>query len=204
MFDIDFDGILCISCYGNNMLSGNRDSYIPMAYKCWKKIEKKINEGMDDIGSHIEHNEIDGWRCEIKEIAPRNSSKSYCVEIVKGDGETVFLDGKLNDGREWFEDRKKCGNSKKKSSPIPNSIKFETVEGARAFQANMRSRFMKNYIYLIKLDMNAPLKFIPFFDKLMTDADYKTYFDFTNEEMEWMLRDVDDYRIKDFVKYEKV
>ena len=64
-------------------------------------------------------------------------------------------------------------------------------------------------MYLFKLDMHTPFKFLPWmkdYSHAWTDEDYCKFFakyGMSEECQKWMCRDVYDYRIKDFVDYEK-
>ena len=64
-------------------------------------------------------------------------------------------------------------------------------------------------MYLFKLDMHTPFKFLPWmkdYSHTWTDEDYCKFFakyGMSEECQKWMRRDVYDYRIKDFVDYEK-
>ena len=64
-------------------------------------------------------------------------------------------------------------------------------------------------MYLLKLDMHTPLKFLPWMEDYSyqwSDEDFCKFFGklgMSKECQEWMCRDVDDYRIKDFINYIK-
>ena len=64
-------------------------------------------------------------------------------------------------------------------------------------------------MYLFKLDMHTPFKFLPWmkdYSHTWTDEDYCKFFakyGMSEECQKWMCRDVDDYRIKDFINYMK-
>ena len=64
--------------------------------------------------------------------------------------------------------------------------------------------FYLNLIHLIKFDQHMPLKFLPYmedYSKVWTDRDYCEFFGLTEEESEFMCRQIDDYRVKDFINY---
>ena len=121
----------------------------------------------------------------------------------------VFYNGFDEDGVEWMDTRKHTNYGKVSTTPFPHSIKFKTKEEALNFQASCNTKFYCNIMYLLKLDMHTPLKFLPWmedYSHTWTDEDYCKFFGklgMSEECQKWMCRDVDDYRIKDFINYIK-
>ena len=176
----------------------------------------------------LEHNlsnvdeikKYDGWRCQILNIVPlgdinhqksdREYERNRIVSLFVPLKNNVFCDGKDEDGRWWTETRAKNQFSKNIGTPFPHSIKFKTKEEALNFQSSCRTKFYNNIMYLIKLDMNTPLKFLPWMEDYShpwTDEDYCKFFGnlgMSEECQKWMCREVYDYRIKDFINYEKL
>ena len=105
--------------------------------------------------------------------------------------------------------RNKNQYTKESGSPFPHSIKFKSKEEALNFQASCRTKFYNNIMYLFKLDMHTPFKFLPWmkdYSHTWTDEDYCKFFakyGMSEECQKWMCRDIDDYRIKDLINYMK-
>lgn len=186
----------------------NISIYSDIAARCITKILSKIKVSLAD---KIESMKSDGWRTEIKKIAAGAAgshagnditTKQGLVIIVPVKAEGVFKDGYDKDGLRWFENRQ--GNGQEKSIALPNSIKFETELEARNLNKICKGLFMKNWLSLIKWDVNVPLRFIPYlptYDHVWTDEELCFYFGLDQEESEFMCRKVDDYRVKDFINY---
>lgn len=186
----------------------NLSIYSDIAARCITKILSKIKISLAD---KIESMKSDGWRTEIKKIAAGAAgdhagnditTKQGLVIIVPVKAEGVFKDGYDKDGLRWFENRQ--GNGQEKSIALPNSIKFETELEARNLNKICKGLFMKNWLSLIKWDVNVPLRFIPYlptYDHVWTDEELCLYFGLDQEESEFMCRKVDDYRVKDFINY---
>ena len=161
-----------------------------------------------------EKNKVDGWRCQILNVIPigrpnDDSNRLISNDLFHGITNVVFYDGYDENGIEWMKLRNKNQYTKESSSPFPHSIKFKSKEEALNFQESCRTKFYNNIMYLFKLDMQTPFKFLPWmedYSHTWTDEDYCKFFakyGMSEECQKWMCRDVDDYRIKDFVDYEK-
>ena len=161
-----------------------------------------------------EKNKVDGWRCQILDVIPTgrpndDSNRLISNDLFHGIKNVVFYDGYDENGIEWMKLRNKNQYTKDAGAPFPHSIKFETEEEALNFQKSCRTKFYNNIMYLFKLDMNTPLNFLPWmedYSHTWTDEDYCKFFGklgMSEECQKWMCRDVDDYRIKDFINYMK-
>ena len=119
----------------------------------------------------------------------------------------VFFDGKNDDGIWWSKTRNKNASTKEDGSPFPHSISFNTKEEALNFQASCNTNFYNNILYMFKLDMNTPLKFLPWmqdYSHPWTNEDYCEFFGklgMSESCQTWMCRDVYDYRVKDYIDY---
>ena len=85
-----------------------------------------------------------------------------------------------------------------------DSIKFNTIEEATNFYLSCNTKFYRRLVHLFKFDVNTPLRFLPYmedYSKVWTDKDYCKFFGLTKEESEFMCKDIDDYRSKDFINY---
>ena len=172
-----------------------------------------------NLGQHDEIDKIEGWRCQIYKVIPlgdKNHQNSNSENDRKGScnlfgrrKNNVFEDGKNEDGIGWRETRGKNQYSKNTDAPFPHSIKFNTREEAFNFQESCNTNFYNNILYLFKLDQNVYFNYLPWmedYSHTWTDEDYCKFFakyGMSEECQKWMCRDVYDYRIKDFVDYEK-
>ena len=162
-----------------------------------------------------EENKVDGWRCQIMDVIPvqnyadSNNTRKRTANLFSMNEKVVFYNGFDEDGVEWMDTRKHTNYGKVSTTPFPHSIKFKTKEEALNFQASCNTKFYCNIMYLLKLDMNTPLKFLPWmedYSHTWTDEDYCKFFakyGMSEECQKWMCRDVYDYRIKDFINYIK-
>ena len=215
-FNIVFNGDLMISKINGSIVYGNKNVYSTIAQEASNIIiEYSKNH---NIGSHEELNKVDGWRCQIKEIIPVKSGESMTlysrkshVNLFQLNKENVFFDGFNEDGVEWMKTRKqKGGGTKQDNEPFPHSIKFNSKEEALNFESSCNTNFYNNIIYMLKNDQHVPLKFLPWMEDYShpwTDEDYCKFFGnlgMSEECKKWMCRYVYDYRIKDFINYEKI
>jgi superfamily II DNA or RNA helicase len=209
VFDAGFTMDLMIGTY----IHGNggydfANAYDPKVWSVIKKVESKMSS---NIADHDDIKKKDGWRCEIKKMAVINSTcgnaecfRMISTAIVKLDGEVVFFNGKNSNGLDWTDTREANGYSKAEGSPFPHSIQFPDEQTADNFRDTCRTKWFRNFVYITKCDVNVPFSKLPFmndYSHAWTDDELNTYFGLTPEESEWMKRDVYDYRIKDYMKY---
>lgn len=169
------------------------------------KLYNKIKTGIV-LADKAEKDAINGFRCEVKELASGtgghnmgdyDSSKIADVNIVWG----PYSDGYDKIGNFFTDTRQKNQYTK---SYFAYSIKFDTLEEANNFYLSCNTKFYRRIVHLFKWNQIAPLRFLPYMDDyshVWSDEDYCKYFDLIPEELEFMCKAVDDYRIKDFIDY---
>lgn len=161
------------------------------------------------LGDVVEDNLIDGVRVEVKGILPilnhvdSELVKGYPVRVVWN---VISIDGYTEDGQFWANANKRNTKThgKKIGTPIPHSIKFNTKEEAQTFIDLYHTNVVKNIIYMLKYDQNAGHTHIPYFDPktIKNEDNVLDALGITEPEYrEWLKRKVDDYREKDFIKY---
>ena len=217
-FNILFSGDLMLSKIKHNPTHKNISIFNDIANECISII---VDYSKDyNIAQYDERDKIDGWRCQIdKAILFGDKNHRLSDKEVDRKGRcnffglrknNVFEDGRDENGRYWTETRSKNQFTKSVGTPFPHSIKFNSKEEALNFQASCNTNFFSNIIYLLKFDQATPLDFLPWmkdYSHTWTDEDYCKFFakyGMSEECQKWMCRDVYDYRIKDFVDYEKL
>ena len=170
-----------------------------------------------NLEGHVDVNQVDGWRVQIKALTaidPHIHSmsevdrKGQC-NVFGMNSHNVFYNG-FDGDVEWMKTRRQTTGKKAPGSPLPYSIKFESEEEARNFEESCNTNFYQNIVYLLKCDMHAPLKYLPWMEDYThpwTDKDYCRFFGslgMSKECQSWMCRDVYDYRTKDFIRKEYI
>ena len=166
-----------------------------------------------NLEGHIDKNQIDGWRVQIKELTAidphihsmsEKDRKGQC-NVFGMNKSNVFHNG-FDGDIEWMLTRKQTTRKKTPGDPIPYSIKFRTEQEARNFEKSCNTNFYQNIMYLIKCDIHSQLKYMPWMEDYThpwTDKDYCRFFGvlgMSPENQKWMCRNVYDYRTKDFIK----
>lgn len=214
-FGIANDQDLMISHLSNNPDKINSIYSTPYAEEAINCILKAAEK--DNLLNHVETDKLDGYRCEVKKMQGSQLekpdrvdyyAKHKTVEIVLKNN-NCFLDGYELDLKKWWGKCKKNdgGSPKPEGTPLPCSINFETELELRNFVKAYNSEFMYKIVFLIKYNNDVPLRYLPYIkiDKEnWTDSDFCEFFGkfgMSKECQEWMCREVDDYRIKDFIDY---
>ena len=178
--------------------------------KMYFDILRRVMNYVTDIKSMkslVDENEINGIRVEVRRIIMTNAEcdselcKQRDVWIVNNQ---IVEDGYVN-GVFWSMNKKNTKtNGKKIGTPIPRSIKFESKELAQAFIDLYRTNVVMNIIHILKYGPDVFFDYFPYFDPktIKTEDDVLNALGITEPEYrEWLKRKVDDYREKDFIKY---
>src|SRR5574344_1204808 len=168
---------------------------------------KVIDKTPFTLKDKAEENKINDIRCEIKELCfvdLRGNDKGSWVDIDQYNKESIFENGYNKVGKYWTETRK---NNKDLNATFPCSIKFDTWEHALNFLLSCRTNFYRNLIGNARLANRLQLWAMPYmgdYSHVWTDEDYCKFFNLTKEESEFMCKEVEDYREKDFINYGEV
>lgn len=170
-----------------------------------------------NLGMYVEQNKIDGWRVQIPSISllylnyDCNSEYQRKVKcnLLAMHKVSVFHNG-FDGATEWMDTRKKTRGKKSSGTALPYSIKFKNKKEAVNFEKSCNTNFYNNILYLLKLDKNMPIRFLPWmgdYTTPWTDKDYCKFFGkigMSKECQKWMCREVYDYRVKDFIRYDRI
>ena len=211
MFNIGLTQDMMIGVYENVNDNGGVLPIYKDSYMFFDVLEKVLNYAhtIKSLCDVSEEDKIDGIRVEIKEIASVNmncDSEFRRFEPIGIIGKCVIDSGFGPDGSWWSisgKQRKTC-YMKPEGTPIPHSIKFDTTIDAKSFIDLYRTNVVKNIIYMLKYDQHSGHTHIPYFDPkvIKTEDDVLDALGITEPEYrEWLKRNVDDYREKDFIKY---
>lgn len=211
IFDINFEGDIMISYLRNGRVENKNNIFNSNVQEVLDVVLSYTNK--HNLKSHCDKNVMDGVRVQIMEIKPIGGSgaekRKPLTNFYLYMFPDVFVDGFNKDGIFWSKGRKQNQFSKQEGTPFPYSIKFDTQEEANNFVLSNKTKFIQNFNYLLQLDMHTPLSFLPWMEDYShpwTDEDYCKFFGdlgMSKECQEWMCRTVDDYRVKDFIDYEK-
>lgn len=186
---------------GNIVIYKQEKLYSSLVNKLLTKIKT-----MTPLKDKLEQNVVNGFRCEVKKLTSGtgghnlgdfDSSKLADVNIVWG----PYTNGYDINGKFFTESRQKNQFTK---DYFANSIKFNSLDLANNFYLSCNTNFYRRLIHLFKWDVNVPLRFLPYmgdYTKVWTDEDYCKFFGLTQEEADFMCKDIDDYRNKDFINY---
>src|SRR5574344_1001303 len=203
IFNIWFTFDLMISCFSNSKLE-----IIPSILSVTQQniLNKVLKYSLtNNIKSHIDIDKLDGWRikvCRIMHGAPQNCERLDKANIYYSTDEPL-LNGYSKKGVYWTS----LTSQSKGKSTIPASIKFNSEEEAANYLNSLKTNFIKNYIMIVMWGVNVPYFVIPYmndYSHIWTDEDYCKFFNLTKEESEFMCKEVEDYRIKDYIKYEEI
>lgn len=197
---------------GNDLgiyLFNNKDKWQEPQFKYKAILDKIVNYGKYVL-DFSDKNEIDGWRVELKGMLSgqdlrRQDSYAKMKGVSFVTDKLPTLNGYDVNGKYWTETRAKGGAQGQQRHGLDAkyacSIKFNSKEEAYNFKESMRCNFIWRLISLVGN------KFVPYmedYSHIWTDEDYCKFFNLTKEESEFMCREVEDYRIKDYIKYEEI
>lgn len=139
----------------------------------------------------IEKDKRKGIRVRIRAIVPntvhgRDHVKGRYDLLTKAD--KVIIDG-IMDGQDWTKGPARNQFTKKEGSPLPLSIKFDTVQEAQNFIDSINTEFFLFFNYLTKLDVNVQFQYLPFmkdYREPWTNERFQRYFQVSDEEMKFI------------------
>lgn len=162
----------------------------------FKNLLKKF-KSIEDVA---EWNKRDGIRVRILFIQLMSFSNERehikgKYEIVHGKNRYPTIDGQYN-GKDWTEFYRKNQFTKEKGSPIPLSIKFNTVNEAQNFIDSTFTEVFQFFNYLTKTDQHVQLKYLPFmedYSKPWTNERFGKHFNLSEEEMKFIKNTMEKY-----------
>lgn len=170
---------------------------------CYKDplLEKILREITDGSKSHtvindkMEKNKRQGIRVKVNDIQGNGVGEKGPSKNRIGKYKVfVSVDG-LIDGKDWTECVQKNQFSKQYGSPIPYSIKFESVDEANNFVKSTETVFFQYLLIKMHKDIHVPNQWLPFmndYSKPWTDERFYAYFNITPEEQKIIEKTVKD------------
>ena len=101
------------------------------------------------------------------------------------------------DGQDWTKGPARNQFTKKEGSPLPLSIKFDTVQEAQNFIDSINTEFFLFFNYLTKLDVNVQFQYLPFmkdYREPWTNERFQRYFQVSDEEMKFIKDTMKKYK----------
>jgi len=198
-FNINNDSDLIIS-----ILKNGKKSILdkPLLNKFEASIISKILTNSEAvINDFVEKESIKGFRVPIKAIIPIASSggRNYeynffvyrvCDNFYANNG---YVD---KEDKHWTDMLRKNQHSRSVGDPMPLSIKFKSAIEAENFIDSTNTNIYKYIRISMKKDPHTPLRFLPYlkdYSKKWTDKDLINYFDFTNEEVDYIFNKLEKY-----------
>ena len=157
-----------------------------------KKYESFINK-VKNCKYHwedkIDSNKVDGIRVRTQRLCGGEHSsfeRLYDKYSLMQNSQRIFVDGKWNN--KWWTDFAETRNQYSKSigDPLVDSIKFNTLEEAKNFEAFAKTKFMTFCNRVSKVGVNTNFSFLPFmptYTHPWTDEDLYKYFNLTQDEI---------------------
>ena len=147
-------------------------------------IDKVCNkQGIKHLSDVVEQQKRDGIRVMIAHIGGNRGTLPIYKDIV------YTVDGKVGD-KDWTECKNMGGYEKPKGSPLPDSIKFNSVEEAENFYKSYRyTKLLTSLCDITIQQQNIPLNKLPFLDDYtheITDDELFKLFDLNKEEIEYI------------------
>lgn len=191
IFNLLFQYDLSISLLKKSQESILNDNYlfnlksVPISFKRFI-----YNINFSTMDKFIEKNKRDGVRVKIRDIIVttygglREAIDKYAYYTK----DEIIIDGMIN-GKDWTENSQKNQFSKPLGSPLPKSIKFNSIEEANNFIQFTKTKFFKFFIFLTKVDVHVNHKYLPFmkdFTQEWTDEKLYKYFNLTQEEINYI------------------
>ena len=153
----------------------------------WKTFRSKENISIlnkvkvhDSLKNHIEKNMREGIRVALTDIAGNRGNLPIYKDIA------VLIDG-CKDGKDWTKCKNMGGYEKPENSPLPNSVKFDTVEEGQNFYDSYKTKFFR-YVCNITLQQQhiqtQAIPYMPTYTHPWTDEQLYEYFGLTEDEIQ--------------------
>lgn len=137
----------------------------------------------------IDSNKVDGIRVRTQRLCGGEHSsfeRLYDKYNLMQNSQRIFIDGKWNN--KWWTNFTETRNqySKNIGDPLVDSIKFDTLEEAKNFEAFAKTKFMTFCNRVSKVGVHTNFSFLPFmpiYTHPWTDEDLYKYFNLTQDEI---------------------
>jgi hypothetical protein len=170
----------------------------------FKSIFEKVEaKKLDNLNTHIEHNKRDGIRYRVQAIKPRadfdprggrvyTTDHSHDYDFGNHKRSFIYVDG-MQDGKDWTYFGNRNQFTKAEGAPLPESIKFNTEEEAKNFEAYVWTKFFRFCNFMTKLDVHVQLQFLPYLGDYTHPWDDKQlyeYFGLTDDEIKEIEKEI--------------
>ena len=133
----------------------------------------------DTIANHYEKNKRDGIRVPLTDIGGNRGYRNVYKEL------SYVIDG-CKDGRDWTKCKNMGGYEKPEGSPLPLSIKFNTVIEAQNFYDSFFTKFYTWLCGITRMQQHLKPELLPWLDDYThpwTDEMLYKYFNLTDDEI---------------------
>ena len=155
-----------------------------------RKILYKNTRSLQEVA---DKNMIDGIRVRMKIIVNSgNSGGSGIVPYLLYPYSEIIVNG-LVDNKHWSESIPSNPYKKEKNSPIPLSIKFNTIKEAGNFINSTNTDFYLFLGYMTKLDVNVQLRYLPFMEDYKDswgNERFQKYFGISDDDMKFIRKTI--------------
>ena len=171
-------------------------------YKLTKLYEDKLLEKILDkilsgttIAEKIDIAQRSGLRVKVNNIQDNGFANNGVKKTHIGMYKTLLAENGFVDGKDWTECIQKNRFAKEIGSPIPYSIKFDSVKDATNFIDSTQTIFFQYLLIKMHKDINMPNQWLPFmndYSEPWTDERFYAYFDITPDEQKVIEKTVKD------------
>jgi len=143
---------------------------------------------LPSLSDVIEKDKRDGIRVQIRPIIPKIGGGAKFRYYLVNKRDDIIIDG-LKNGKEWSQTTSKNQFTKPIGSPIPLSIKFNSITEAQNFIDSTFTDFYSFLMFLSKTDVHVQVKYLPFmmdYTKPWTDRRFREYFNISDENMDFI------------------
>lgn len=164
--------------------------------KLLEKILDKILSGTT-ISEKIELGQRTGLRVKVNNIQDNGFANNGVKKSHIGMYKTLLAEDGFVNGKDWTECIQKNRFAKEIGSPIPYSIRFDSLIDANNFIDSTQTTFFQYLLIKMHKDINMPNQWLPFMNDYSTpwtDERFNQFFCITSEEQEIIKKTVNDAR----------
>jgi len=201
LFNVSLTSDLSISVLKNNEKSIINENKIYELRNIPISLKKLLHTKYTSFQDVVETNKNDGIRVKIIsiQIFATKDGRNYIknrYSVFHHKHAIPFINGQYN-GKHWTNLIAKNQFSKSEKTPLPLSIKFNTIEEAQNFIDSTNTEVFQFFNYLTKLDVHIQLKYLPFMEdytKSWTNERFQEYFKISNDEMIYIKNIMNKYK----------